>query len=182
MTMKHCSAVVFFTLGAMAQAPVNESAKVLHEFEQRAAEYLKMRKIWTKGIAPLKPGSSPEILQKHNLEVCAKIRVGRIKAQQGEFFTPAVKTEFQRLIGLAMRGKDGAKIKQSLADEEPAIVKLRVNDSYPSSAPLQTLPPSLLLNLPKLSPELEYRVVSRNLILRDVDANLIVDYMTGVIP
>ena len=39
------------------------------------------------------------------------------------------------------------------------------------------MPPSLLLNLPKLPKELEYRFVDHELIVRDVAANLIVDFI-----
>ena len=42
------------------------------------------------------------------------------------------------------------------------------------------MPPSLLLNLPKLPKELEYRFVGRELILRDIAANLIVDVIPEV--
>ena len=42
------------------------------------------------------------------------------------------------------------------------------------------MPPSILLNLPKLPEELEYRFVGPHLILHDVNANLIVDFIPGV--
>ncbi|HKT11053.1 MAG TPA: hypothetical protein VJW77_04430 [Terriglobia bacterium] len=48
-------------------------------------------------------------------------------------------------------------------------------------APVETTPPSLLLNLPKLPAELEYRVVQHDLVLHDVKANLVVDYVPGAI-
>ena len=54
-------------------------------------------------------------------------------------------------------------------------VRFDVNAAYPDGLPLQSMPPSLLLNLPQLSKELEYRFVGRELILRDAPANLIVD-------
>jgi hypothetical protein len=38
------------------------------------------------------------------------------------------------------------------------------------------------LNLPPVPPEVEYRVVGHALILRDIDANLIVDSVWNVIP
>ena len=40
----------------------------------------------------------------------------------------------------------------------------------------------LLRKLPDLPPELEYRIVGRHLILRDVKANLIVDVLRDVVP
>ena len=58
---------------------------------------------------------------------------------------------------------------------------LRVNESYPAGAPLPTVPPSLLLNLPPLPPEVEYRIVGTDLILHDVEANLIVDWIPDAI-
>ena len=59
---------------------------------------------------------------------------------------------------------------------------LRVDASYPEHLPLQTTPPSVLANLPKLPPEVEYRIVGNALVLRDVDANLIVDFTRNVVP
>ena len=41
---------------------------------------------------------------------------------------------------------------------------------------------ALLRKLPDLPPELEYRLVGRSLILRDVKANLIVDILRDVVP
>ena len=73
-------------------------------------------------------------------------------------------------------------MRQSLRRSEPVAVPLRVNESYPESVPLQTTPPSLLRNLPKLPPELEYRVVGRALVLRDTGANLIVDLLPNALP
>jgi hypothetical protein len=61
-------------------------------------------------------------------------------------------------------------------------LRLRVNARYPKELPLQSTPPSILLNLPKLPPELEYRIVGHDLVLLDVKAGLIVDYLPRAIP
>ncbi len=47
---------------------------------------------------------------------------------------------------------------------------------------MATMPPSLLAVLPRLPKELEYRIIGRFLVLRDVDAALIVDYIPDLIP
>jgi hypothetical protein len=60
--------------------------------------------------------------------------------------------------------------------------KLRVNQRYPQGVPLQSTPPTLLLNLPQLPKELEYRIVGRDLVLRDIGANLVVDYLPNILP
>jgi hypothetical protein len=58
---------------------------------------------------------------------------------------------------------------------------LKVNARYPADAPLPTVPPNLLANLPQLPEDLEYRIIGRDLILRDVHANLIVDFARRII-
>ena len=61
-------------------------------------------------------------------------------------------------------------------------MKVDINTIYPTTLPLATFPPALLRKLPDLPPELEYRIVGRSLILRDVKANLIVDILRDVVP
>jgi hypothetical protein len=61
-------------------------------------------------------------------------------------------------------------------------LKLQVNQAYPENVPLQSTPPTLLLNLPEPPDGLEYRIVGRDLILRDVEANTIVDFIPDAIP
>jgi hypothetical protein len=43
------------------------------------------------------------------------------------------------------------------------------------------VPANLLANLPQLPEDVEYRIVDKHLILRDVDANIIVDYIPDAI-
>jgi hypothetical protein len=54
--------------------------------------------------------------------------------------------------------------------------RLHVNATYPVKVPLQSTPPTLLLDLSQLPSEVEYRIVGRDLVLRDVGANLVVDF------
>ena len=69
------------------------------------------------------------------------------------------------------------------ADQEEGgkPVVLKVNATYPNDTPLPTTPPQLLMNLPKLPEQLEYRIIGKNLIIRDVEANIIVDFVPNAI-
>ncbi|MND04077.1 hypothetical protein D3C83_241900 [compost metagenome] len=59
---------------------------------------------------------------------------------------------------------------------------LRVNATWPASEPLTTVPANILERLPQLPPDVEYRISNkRHLILRDVDANIIVDFIYNAI-
>ena len=52
----------------------------------------------------------------------------------------------------------------------------------PTHAPFSTVPPSLLLKLPPLPEQVRYRFVGRTLILRDTEANVILDYIENAVP
>ncbi len=78
-----------------------------------------------------------------------------------------------------MQPGDAKHIGDSLQHAEPVQLRLTVNDSYPAAVPLQSTPPTLLDNLPRLPPEMEYRITGRNLILLDTGANLVVDILRG---
>ena len=58
----------------------------------------------------------------------------------------------------------------------------KIHLRFPGVAQMATMPPSLLAVLPRLPKELEYRIVGRFLVLRDVDAALILDYIPDLIP
>jgi len=68
-------------------------------------------------------------------------------------------------------------------DENPGeSVKLAVNGRYPDTIPLSSVPPQILKALPPLPEELEYRFIQNSLILLDVHAHIIVDYLTAAVP
>ena len=58
---------------------------------------------------------------------------------------------------------------------------LKVNAMYPPDTPLPSTPPQVLMNLPNLPEQLEYRIVGKNLIIRDVEANIVVDFVPNAI-
>ena len=76
-------------------------------------------------------------------------------------------------------------MKASIMDEnpvDPVQLKLRVNGRYPDTVPLTSVPPQVLQTLPKLSEDLEYRFVGDWLILLDVHAHVIADYIDNALP
>jgi hypothetical protein len=164
-----------------AQTAVNPNAALVQEFERRVAEYMKLHKSAEATLPPLKSTASQEKIRHHQHELREAILAQRAGAVQGNIFTPQIGAEFRRLIGIAYQAED-QHIRESLKRSEPVKLRLRVNKEYPDDKPLQTMPSSLLLNLPKLPPEVEYRVVGRDLVLRDVGANLIVDFLQRAIP
>jgi hypothetical protein len=166
-----------------AQEKVNQNALVLQDFSKRVADYLEVHKTARSDVHGIKPTKSQQEISHYEHHLAERIRELRKGAAQGAIFTPEISAEFGRLIHLAMQGASAARVQQSLNHAEPVYLpRLRVNGPYPEGIPLQSTPPSFLLNLPKLPPEVEYRVVGHDLVLRDVDANLIVDLIPNVVP
>jgi hypothetical protein len=157
------------------------SDPVVKEFKTRIDDYMKAHDKGAKAAPPLKETPNPAQIKNAQDSLAARIRELRADARQGDIFTPAVAARFKRLLSPELKGEDGHDAKQILKDDAPAAVPLKVNAKYPSKAPLPTVPSKLLLSLPPLPKELEYRIVQKHLILRDVEADLIVDFIPNAI-
>jgi len=155
-------------------------ARILADFGDGIRKYLEARQ--NAGGAP-KPAKEPEKLVDHRKQTAAKLRVERTDAKQGDIFTPEIAGYFRRRITATFAGPEGPKIRASLRRAEPVpSIVLKVNAAYPATLPLQSTPPTLLLNLPRLPKELEYRIVGRDMALHDTVTNLIVDFIPNAIP
>ncbi len=178
------SGCVFCALSgqAAAQTFTNHPAQVLEDFDNRVNAYVDLHNAADRELTRLKPTDSPATILDHQRMLADKIRQKRTRVGQGNIFTPEISQEFRRLVAVAMRGSNATHIRKSLRHAEPVRLKLKVNDSYPSDVPLQSTPPTLLQNLLHVPPEVEYRIVDHALVLRDMGANLIVDFIPEAIP
>lgn len=170
-------AVLLWSLAAAAQQ-VNPDAALVADFEKRIDDYMKVYKTAASGLPALKPNASPEKIGHQQHELTEHLHRARKGVPQGSIFTPEIAGEFRRLLAMAMDGS-AKRIQSSLRHAEPVRTKarLRVNEQYPRNVPLQSMPPTLLANLPQLPPELSYRLVGNYLALIGVKTNLIVDFM-----
>lgn len=157
------------------------------EFLERVNAYVEVR---NKVAGHLQAGgaeAAPETIAAVRKAMADAIGSARPDAEPGDIFTPRIQEHFRALIAEAFDapGDAGAAREVALGDGNPEHepepdtppVVLRVNAEYPVDAPLSTMPPTLLQRLPLLPEELEYRFVGPDLILRDKNANIIVDYM-----
>jgi hypothetical protein len=181
--------ILYYCPLAKSQTPtsknptVNSDSLVIEQFEKQVADYMKLHKKAQAGIPALKSTDSATVINQHRRLLAANIRAARSQAKQGDIFSPQIASEFERLIAIGYEGTSAARVRSSLRDAEPVNnVRVEVNAAYPENIPLQSTPPSILLNLPQLPPELDYRIVGHDLVLRDVGANTIVDYLPNAIP
>ncbi len=168
---------------AIAQSPSAADQKALDEFARQAKNYIAMQHALP--ADKLKPTTDVAALEKQRAALRQALQQARLNAKQGDLFTPDAAGAFRRLLAQTMSGPDGAKIKASLAHAEPAApTPWTVNGIYPNTGgqPIQSVPPTLLQNLPRLPKGLEYSIAGKTLALRDADANIVVDFLPNALP
>jgi len=163
-----------------AQQPeVNTDAKVLQDYQERIKKYVEIHK--KADVPKMKQTKDPAEIKHAQEELAKAVRAARPDAKQGEIFTPEIAKKLRSLMYAEVKGPGTKETRQAINEDQPAKVALKVNARYPDDQPLPTVPPNLLASLPKLPEQLEYRIVGTSLILRDVPANLIVDFIPGAI-
>lgn len=168
-------------LASPSQATVNAKGSATKAFQDRLQEYVRFHQNVEKMVPPLNQTADPAKISAREKALGEALIKSRPDAKPGDFFIKEYQPYLIRII------QDDFS-KRSLADrkalmvELPKGVRIAVNEVYPTVLPLATLPGNLLQQLPELPPELEYRIVGRDLVLRDVKGNVVVDIMRGVFP
>jgi hypothetical protein len=185
MSLQTCARWFAVGLLAAALAPCATAQKAdenpaVKDFQDRISNYLSARK---KQDIATKPTDSPDKLAQQKQQTTEKTKAARPTAQRGDIFTPAIAAYFKKQIEVTLRGAGGQKVRASLRHAEPLPnVQLQVNAKYPKNLPLQSTPPTLLMNLPQLPKELQYRIVGSTLVLYDMGSGLVVDFIPNAVP
>ena len=161
---------------------VASSEPVLNDFQTRVAQYMKLHRELSDGVPEQKESVNVAGNQASAHTLAARIRAARVNARQGDIFAPPIAARVRQLLNPEVRGRghDATETRAVIRDDAPAKFTLGVNDAYPAGASLPTVPGNVLAALPPLPAGLEYRIVDRHLILRDVRANIVVDYIFDV--
>ncbi len=160
---------------------VNPVGAAVHTFQQRLADYVKVHKEADKRVPSLSETKDSAKISAREKALGDMIRQLRASAKPGDVFCEEVRPILIDVIRQDFKTRT-ATDRKALVEEIPANVKLAINMTYPTSLPLATFPAKLLGELPELPPELEYRIFGRHLILRDVKANIVVDYLRDIVP
>jgi hypothetical protein len=176
---------ILATTGGMQEpkggTKVNADALLLLDLKQRIDKYIELHNRLEKKGPALKRTDEPAKIKASQDALAVAIQTERMGAKQGDIFTPEVAQLLRRLLAPEVKGKEGVETKKALKEDAPAVMRLKVNASYPEGAPLPTVPANLLATLPQRPEDLEYRIVGTDLILRDVHANVVVDFIPGII-
>lgn len=153
------------------------------EFSDRIEAYEKLHKVAEKSLPALRKTTKPELIAAHQEALVKKIRELRTNAQQGDIFTVSATEAIKRETKELFAGPDSRRVRTTINAGEPLTTfKVEINQKYPENLPFTTMPPTLLLKLPRLPEEVAYRLLGSTLLLVDRTANIIVDFMPNAIP
>jgi hypothetical protein len=166
---------------AVAQTPpLNKQPPGFDDFTERVQQYLKLRK----ALPNQRTTKRQEQIVDRRHSIADAIREARPAAKQGDIFTPESSEQFLKVIRGTLRvGSNAANVRTTIRQGEPVSgVPVAVNGAYPARLPSTTMPPTLLLRLPRLPDKLAYRIVGHNFVLQDTEARLVVDFIPGALP
>jgi hypothetical protein len=171
--------------GQAAVSPSKEAKNAVgfNEFLNHVQAYLNLHKSIDSSLPALKPTDQPEKIANHQQALAQRIREARRHARRGDMFSEEARKAFGRTVREEFRGPHGHSARTTIRQGEPLkTIHLHVNEPYPDGVPYTTLPPTLLLKFPKLPDQVAYRIVVRDLILLDVEANLVIDRIPDIFP
>jgi hypothetical protein len=172
-------------LAAKAQTPANPDpakpdfsmivqgtfdAETLAEFNRRVQDYDALRGRLEVGLPPLVITTDADEIETFERRLAERIRHAR-GSRRGQIFADAMEGQVKHMM---VARADAATI-AAIMEDGPGDVDIDVNETYDKKHPLATMPPNLLLVLPDLPKDIEYRFIGRHLVLRDVRANIVID-------
>jgi hypothetical protein len=157
-------------------------AQAVVAFKERVVEYVALHEKLEATLPEIPDTATPQQVDANQRALGELIKSARRDAKPGDFFTPGFQGMVKRVLSDVLGGPGGKTIKASIMDENPGVPQILVNERYPSSVPLSTMPPQLLAPLPKLKGELEFRFLGPRLVLVDTEADIILDFTDEILP
>jgi hypothetical protein len=183
----------FVTLGATLIATVlttgpsygvqdRATGDVLQQFDHGIADYMTLRRAMERHVPALEVTADAARIHEAVEMRAAAIRRARATARVGDIFAPAVTERFRAVIRRALAPHDELTADLLLAADEDGETPPppKVNGRFSWWTAIAT-PACVLVTLPPLPEELQYRFVGRDLVLVDIEANLIVDVLPEIL-
>jgi hypothetical protein len=181
-------------------APAQETdmdPEILRKFQHEVEEYVELHQELLKRVPNVSESASAQEIDAHRKKMSDAIRAERKDAKRGDIFKPKVEAAFREAIRKEMATSQGPAMAQEMRAGNPRVegtprqedpsretrqnVVLAINITYPGGAPSSSVPPSLLLHLPPLPEQVKYGFVGRALILRETEADLILDFIPDAV-
>ena len=168
--------------GAMAKAQytVFDADAALSVFHERVESYAALHRRLAPPVMMTTTDPLSKLLTRNYL--AAAVRGARRDAQQGEIFTPEIATLFRWMLADSIGEHDGESFVTALNGNQlvPPGMHPDVNESY-SMLPLYRVPQEVRLGLPAIPAELDYRIAGHDLVLWDIYAGIVVDFVPNAL-
>jgi hypothetical protein len=159
-----------------AQYAMFDADAAIRVFHERVESYASLHR----RLAPPPVVSSTDPLSKllTRQYLASAVRVARVYAQQGDIFTPEIATLFRWTLADSIGERDGEGFVTALNGGEPIPRGMHptVNEPY-VLIPLHRVPATVRLGLPPIPAELDYRIAGHDLVLWDIYAGIVVDFV-----
>ena len=166
-------------------APLIQEERVLTEFNTRIDQYVALHRRLERSLPPEQMFDDWEEMSAARDALADAIRDARPNARTGDFFAAGFGVVVRRYVedALAHADYELSTVLDTINDEVvPDGPPLTVNRGFPWSHVGAAMWPALLHRLPLLPPELQYRLVDRDLVLIDMHANLVIDILKEALP
>jgi hypothetical protein len=168
------------TVQSETTSQVSLDKELVSDFRRRVDDYMKLQERLQRQGTRQKPREDVGENLVSETALAMRIRFARHDARPGDLFTPPIAMALRRALDPQLRGLAALRTRESIREDAPEVFVLVVNGDYPAGAPRSTMPGNVLKILPPLPAGLEYRIVDTHLILMDLDANIVVDYVLDV--
>lgn len=165
----------------LARSSVTLAPEIAAEFTKRVQAYADLSKTLATRLPKLPKETTPQQIDQDQRAFEQLVVQARVDARQGDLFIPEMQSYVRTLLADVFSDTLGAAERRAVHDE-PHPVRPVINKRYPDDVPMATMPPRLLANLPTLPDQLEYRFVHNDLILLDVHAHVILDFIENAMP
>ena len=159
----------------LAQAEKAAADPAVQQFQRAIADYLTLRARLSKEIVTPSPNATAAQIAASSDALARAVQRARPKPPPGVFFDASaaalIRTKFRELLA------GNPVLLEGIDDEVRAPRAPGVYARFPEALPMATMPPLVLAALPTLPPELEYRLIGEDLILRDAAAAMILDIL-----
>jgi hypothetical protein len=141
------AALTVAAFAARETQPVNRQAQLFKEFNDRVKKYVDLQKSLEKKLPHLPDKADAASINAHEVNLAKLIREARANARPGDIFLPEVQPIFKQIIRANLKGPIGQARKKATregnpkVEGDPAGIQVKVNEPYPSSEPMSTIPP-----------------------------------------
>lgn len=165
-----------------AQAAQPNEAAALKGFMDRINEYVTLHRKLEATLPKLPEEATPQQIDSNQRQLGALIKAARKDIPRGHVFNPEMTLMVKGLMARIFGGPAGQKLRSSVMDDNVAELPLTVNQRWPDTIPMSTMPPAILKALPELPEQMQYRFVASQFVLLDHHAHLVVDFIPAALP